>query len=407
MAWRLARSLVRLREQINAKWPNRNKLSDGTVGDLRHSKTASDHNPRTLDGQANVVSALDITHDPKNGVDCNMLTEATKDDPRVKYIIWNRRIYNASIKKAWRPYHGVNPHNKHAHWSVRPEKKHYDSTADWNLSVPVTSQPVPTPPVLTSTEKLGVKPPVSTSMTVKEVQSALLSLGYAVGKVDGKLGPKTIAAIKSFQGSNKLKKDGIPGPMTSTALRRAVQALNPSPVVGTPQPVPVAPGPIVGPEQNKNDLSDPREAVKFYQSLGEIGWSKVQAVALVANLLWESGGNTLKPPPGRIKFNAVGDKDKNGHYQSFGAGQWNRKAGRFGLLETFAKGKGTDWQDGETQLAFLNHELHSTERKAGTLLRAAATLEEAMAAAIKVWRPSIPHIDRRLAIARKLMDGNG
>lgn len=33
MAWRLAKSLVTLREQVNALSPNRSRVSDGTIGD--------------------------------------------------------------------------------------------------------------------------------------------------------------------------------------------------------------------------------------------------------------------------------------------------------------------------------------------------------------------------------------
>ena len=69
MAWRLARALDVLRQQVNAAWPDRNKQLDGTIGDLRHQRQgASDHNPNP----AGVVCAIDITHDP-NGPDGDRL----------------------------------------------------------------------------------------------------------------------------------------------------------------------------------------------------------------------------------------------------------------------------------------------------------------------------------------------
>jgi hypothetical protein len=53
----------------------------------------------------------------------------------VKYIIWNRRICNSKVQPwTWRPYTGTNPHNKHVHISVLPEKAKYDSRADWQLT---------------------------------------------------------------------------------------------------------------------------------------------------------------------------------------------------------------------------------------------------------------------------------
>lgn len=65
MAWRLAHSLETLRAQVNAKWPNRSKSSDGSIGDASHSSRLSDHNP----DPSGVVRAIDITHDPLSGFD--------------------------------------------------------------------------------------------------------------------------------------------------------------------------------------------------------------------------------------------------------------------------------------------------------------------------------------------------
>ena len=85
-----------------------------------------------------VVTALDITHDPAGGCDAGALAEAIRAsrDPRVKYIIWNRQIASSSVVRgvpawAWRPYLGRNPHSKHTHISVKPEKRRYDDTVDW------------------------------------------------------------------------------------------------------------------------------------------------------------------------------------------------------------------------------------------------------------------------------------
>lgn len=100
--------------QATQLWPNRNRASDGTLGDPAHAARVSDHNP----GHNGLVHAADLTHDPANGVDCNVLAEQIKDDPRVKYVIWNRRIWNPSISRSWRPYTGSNPHDHHMHVSV-------------------------------------------------------------------------------------------------------------------------------------------------------------------------------------------------------------------------------------------------------------------------------------------------
>lgn len=64
MTWRLSKGLERLRAQVNDKWPNRRKDSDGSVGDTSHAARPSDHNPDSR----GVVHAIDITHDPRGGL---------------------------------------------------------------------------------------------------------------------------------------------------------------------------------------------------------------------------------------------------------------------------------------------------------------------------------------------------
>lgn len=138
--WRVAKSLLALRDQVNRKAPNRKKSHDGTIGDAAHASRASDHNPWVIDGSVGVVTAMDITHDPAGGCDAGRIAEAIRGsrDSRVKYIIWNRRISNplpldGQPPWAWRPYTGSNPHDKHCHISVKPEKSSYDSVKNWTI----------------------------------------------------------------------------------------------------------------------------------------------------------------------------------------------------------------------------------------------------------------------------------
>ena len=47
-------------------------------------------------------------------------------DPRIKYIIWNKKIANSSAvggvaSWAWRAYKGKNPHDHHVHFSVKAD----------------------------------------------------------------------------------------------------------------------------------------------------------------------------------------------------------------------------------------------------------------------------------------------
>lgn len=139
--WRVAKSLLRLRDQVNLKSPGRSKESDGTIGDARHRSRSSDHNPWVLDGTVGVVTAMDLTHDLEHGCDAGALARAIigSQDKRVKYVIWNKQIANSSPVNGkpawdWRPYGGSNPHSKHVHVSVKPEKSRFDSEDDWVVS---------------------------------------------------------------------------------------------------------------------------------------------------------------------------------------------------------------------------------------------------------------------------------
>lgn len=128
MAWKAAPAVKAVLSQANARWPNRDKSSDGIIGDAEHASRVSDHNP-DKDG---VVLAVDLTHDPAHGVDCGAIFAAiaASRDRRVKYAIHNRRIVSATTMP-WvvRPYTGSNPHTGHLHISVI--KAHADDVGPW------------------------------------------------------------------------------------------------------------------------------------------------------------------------------------------------------------------------------------------------------------------------------------
>lgn len=132
MAWRLAKSLETLRDQVNALYPVRDKSSDGTIGDASHAATTSDHNPND-DG---VVTAMDITHDPAHGLNARKLAEmlVASRDPRIKYIISNAQIISSTVSPwQWRPYSGANAHRAHVHISVEGPAKYADDASPWAI----------------------------------------------------------------------------------------------------------------------------------------------------------------------------------------------------------------------------------------------------------------------------------
>jgi peptidoglycan hydrolase-like protein with peptidoglycan-binding domain len=63
----------------------------------------------------------------------------------------------------------------------------------------------------------------------KKVQSALKSAGLYTGNVDGKIGPKTREAIKTFQSQNGLKADGVAGAQTWAKLAQYYTSSAPAP----------------------------------------------------------------------------------------------------------------------------------------------------------------------------------
>lgn len=216
MAWRVAKSLLKMRDQINAMAPRRNKSSDGTIGDAKHASRSSDHNPWVRDGKTGIVTAIDITHDPGNGCHMHDIAEYMRiqKDPRIKYCICNRRIYS-SVQSPWqwRKYTGSNPHISHVHFSVHSTKGHYDNETVWRLS---GSAPV-VPPDPDSPKERPVLKLNSRGEYVLEVQT-LLAI-----QVDAIFGPLTESAVKKFQTTRKLAADGIVGPMTWAALDKIEQ----------------------------------------------------------------------------------------------------------------------------------------------------------------------------------------
>jgi hypothetical protein len=112
---------VKLRDQINNAYPDRDKSSDGWVADARHlAAGTSDHIPDS----AGWVRALDLDRDlsGKSKPDlmpylANQIRTLAKSDKRISYIIFAGKI--ASRKSLWRfiKYRGINPHDKHMHVS--------------------------------------------------------------------------------------------------------------------------------------------------------------------------------------------------------------------------------------------------------------------------------------------------
>lgn len=106
--------------QATALRPKRKKASDGLLPSAAHIKQSptSDHN---------TGYAVDLTHDPANGIDCVDLFVRLQEDKRVKYLIFQGKIWTQ--KAGVVAYNGINQHNKHLHISILPGFG--DDTSDW------------------------------------------------------------------------------------------------------------------------------------------------------------------------------------------------------------------------------------------------------------------------------------
>lgn len=243
MAYRIAKSLDVLREQINAAAPNRSKASDGWIGDTAHSSRKSDHNP----GSDGIVQALDITHDPANGCDANEIWRdlIREGDQRFGYMIWNRRIWNPTTDKIGSPgraYSGKNPHTLHIHISVH---KHIDNTSPWAVTLGDAPPPIPVKPIEPALSRPKLRHG-SKGVHVLDLQRKLAGLGHYTAKLDSDFGPKTKAAVIAFQAAAGLDDDGIVGPYTWAALFPDASAPETTPAPVSPKDVPTVPDAPVG-----------------------------------------------------------------------------------------------------------------------------------------------------------------
>jgi len=116
---RLSKAAIQLREQFDDSFSDRDRTSDGWIGDARHSSRPSDHNP---DAQG-WVRAIDIDADlsKRKGLASDVADQirlaARAGDKRIAYVIFEGRIASRILGWRWRKYTGSNKHNHHIHIS--------------------------------------------------------------------------------------------------------------------------------------------------------------------------------------------------------------------------------------------------------------------------------------------------
>jgi len=117
----LCKAGQQLREQFDDCYPDRDRTSDGWIGDTRHQARPSDHNP---DAEG-IVRAIDIDRDLSGKAKPDLMPDLAdqlrlcgkRGDKRISYIIFDGRIASSKKAWAWRTYTGINKHNHHCHIS--------------------------------------------------------------------------------------------------------------------------------------------------------------------------------------------------------------------------------------------------------------------------------------------------
>ena len=121
MTYKLCKAGQQLRLQVDDSYPDRDRRSDGWIGDTSHKARPSDHNPNPK----GIVRAIDIDRDLSGKAKPDLMPYladqirvcAKRGDKRISYIIFAGKIASSRLGWRWRKYSGINPHNTHLHVS--------------------------------------------------------------------------------------------------------------------------------------------------------------------------------------------------------------------------------------------------------------------------------------------------
>jgi hypothetical protein len=145
--------LKRLFAEFDRIAPSRDHASDGSVGDPAHQKEVSDHNPDETgsvpihdEDHINEVHAIDVDNTLRESdltmekvVQFLLVRCRSGAEKRLRYIIYNRRIWSASSGWVQKTYTGASAHTEHAHFSASYTTAYEASTASWHLEdIPVS-----------------------------------------------------------------------------------------------------------------------------------------------------------------------------------------------------------------------------------------------------------------------------
>jgi hypothetical protein len=234
--WYVAPALLTLRAEVDAAYPDRDKASDGTIGDPSHAARASDHNPDWDSIPPGCVRAMDVDSNGAPGALTDLVTDllrATIGDTRVWYVIWDGKIYSRTYGWAPRVYTGASPHDHHVHISLQGMEvtqaaahAYAFDTSPWDLGADPTGTTLPAVRLHRVTDAARHPRREWAPVNVRRVQRALIARGMNRGQaaalvVNGRYDQATRQAYRTWQerlGYRGQDADGLPGVHSLTLL---------------------------------------------------------------------------------------------------------------------------------------------------------------------------------------------
>lgn len=147
--WRLVPAAVTLREQIDARFPKRDKASDGSIGDPAHASRVSDHNPDD-DGW---VHAIDVDEDLGEPGAMRALADELvqlardgRDGGRLKNLVYEDQVASGTYPATFWQWRGQGyEHFHHLHISFTAAAE--TDASPFPLGTLAKPKPKPKPPV--------------------------------------------------------------------------------------------------------------------------------------------------------------------------------------------------------------------------------------------------------------------
>lgn len=220
---RLVKAGVTLRDQVNQRWGNRDKRSDGWIGDRAHQARRSDHNP----DKNGWVHAIDIDEDfLGNGRGQKTAKEFAdqlikyaregKDGGRLKYVVYENQIASGThADRFWTWRKGNWGHTQHIHVSFTDKAQNDGSKFDLPI---FKNEPVaPVTPNNQNNATVSVPFPGNAFASfgarndyVKQMQRQLIKKGYKIPSgATGNYFQQTQRAVQEFYRQQmKLTSDG-------------------------------------------------------------------------------------------------------------------------------------------------------------------------------------------------------